>query len=92
MCARVRARPACLPSGVVPDAWCSVSMRTQGGGATSSGPACGNGFEIILQAFNWESHKQDYYNLLRSQAAEIADVGITAIWMPPPSESVSPQA
>ena len=64
----------------------------QGGGATSSGPAAGQGNEIILQGFNWESHRgRDWYNLLRQQAGTIAAAGFSAIWLPPPSESVSPQ-
>lgn len=35
----------------------------QAGGATASGPALGNGYEIILQGFNWESHRQQWYQV-----------------------------
>lgn len=64
----------------------------QGGGATSSGPAAGLGHEIILQGFNWESHKgASWYSTLREQAPRMAAAGFSAIWLPPPSESVSPQ-
>lgn len=63
----------------------------QGGGATSTGPAAGDGFEIILQGFNWESHKGSWYKTLGEQAKKIAQAGITAVWLPPPSASVSPQ-
>lgn len=63
----------------------------QGGGATSTGPAAGDGFEIILQGFNWESHKGSWYKKLSEQAKNIADAGFSAVWLPPPSASVSPQ-
>ncbi len=133
----------------------------QHGGATASGPASGSGYEIILQGFNWESHRQPWYNVrhrllhetsaaagwpssaarllgtvivcshavmssylgtkpsrhlgrafggpqprllqeqsltarpsaqvLREQVPKIADDGITVLWLPPPSDSVSPQ-
>jgi len=66
-------------------------LRFSGGGATSTGPAAGDGFEIILQGFNWESHKGSWYKKLSEQAKTIADAGISAVWLPPPSASVSPQ-
>ncbi|KAL3157728.1 alpha-amylase [Trebouxia sp. C0010 RCD-2024] len=51
----------------------------------------GSGQEILLQGFNWESWKQGWYHKLMDQADEIADMGITCIWLPPPTDSVSPQ-
>ncbi|KAJ9522476.1 hypothetical protein QJQ45_008233 [Haematococcus lacustris] len=56
-----------------------------------SGPGAGNGYEILLQAFNWESWKHSYYRTLKSQVKDIANTGFTSIWMPPPSDSVSEQ-
>jgi hypothetical protein len=112
-----------------------------------TGPAAGNGFEILLQAFNWESHKRQcaggsagpggarrlvrqrlhlvapaphrvshpqhssartpcadpfllslffprppsFYKDVAGHAKEWADIGFTAVWLPPPSDSVSPQ-
>ena len=38
-------------------------FELQAGGATSSGPAAGSGLEIILQGFNWESCKGEYYKV-----------------------------
>ena len=65
---------------------------SQGGGATSSGPAAGLGHEVILQGFNWESHRGlGWYKTLKEQVPDIAAAGFSAIWLPPPSESVSPQ-
>ncbi|KAI8469622.1 MAG: glycoside hydrolase superfamily [Monoraphidium minutum] len=56
-----------------------------------TGPGAGSGFEILLQGFNWESHKKDYYKEVVRRAKEWAEEGFTAVWMPPPSDSVSPQ-
>jgi hypothetical protein len=56
-----------------------------------SGPGCGNGYEILLQAFNWESWKTGYYKQMSSKVKEIASAGFTAVWLPPPSDSVSEQ-
>lgn len=57
----------------------------------STGPAAGNGKEILLQAFNWESHKKPWYRDCMGKVSEWAKQGITSIWLPPPSDSVSPQ-
>lgn len=61
------------------------------GAGISSGPAAGSGKEIILQGFNWESHRDRWYSKLESQVDEIAEAGFTAVWLPPPSDSVSAQ-
>jgi hypothetical protein len=47
---------------------------------------------LTPQAFNWESHKHQLYKQLVQRSKGIADAGFTAIWLPPPSDSVSPQA
>lgn len=57
----------------------------------STGPAAGNGHELILQGFNWESCKSDWYKVLKGQVDQIAAAGFTSVWFPPPSDSVSPQ-
>ncbi|CAL5228346.1 g11459 [Coccomyxa viridis] len=59
-------------------------------GHVSGGPM-GNR-EVLLQGFNWEcSHRRDpaWYSVLASRAHEMKDAGITAVWLPPPSASVS---
>jgi hypothetical protein len=33
----------------------------------STGPAAGSGYEIMLQAFNWESHKMGWYKTLKDK-------------------------
>mmetsp|Transcript_23952 Transcript_23952/g.32951 ORF Transcript_23952/g.32951 Transcript_23952/m.32951 type:complete len:730 (+) Transcript_23952:170-2359(+) len=60
-----------------------------------TGPACGQGYELILQGFNWESCKgmngACWYDHLNSRLDEFVDAGYTSIWLPPPTESVSLQ-
>ncbi|XP_038693855.1 alpha-amylase 3, chloroplastic-like [Tripterygium wilfordii] len=52
----------------------------------------GSGFEILCQGFNWESHRSGkWYMDLKRKAAEISSMGFTVIWLPPPTESVSPE-
>eukprot|EP00879_Flechtneria_rotunda_P030034 GHRR01032545.1.p1 GENE.GHRR01032545.1~~GHRR01032545.1.p1 ORF type:complete len:163 (-),score=52.15 GHRR01032545.1:104-592(-) len=46
---------------------------------------------LLHQAFNWESHKKRWYKEMMSQVPEWAKQGFSAIWLPPPSDSVSPQ-
>lgn len=58
---------------------------------------CGNGRELILQGFNWESCNakekagKSWYALLSEMTPDIANAGFTAVWMPPPTKSVSKQ-
>nr|CAB3453587.1 unnamed protein product [Digitaria exilis] len=49
--------------------------------------------QILFQGFTWESwNKQGgWYNVLKGQVADIASAGVTHVWLPPPSHSVSPQ-
>ncbi|KAK3223107.1 hypothetical protein Dsin_010132 [Dipteronia sinensis] len=52
----------------------------------------GTGFEILCQGFNWESHKSGrWYMELKGKAAELSSLGFSVIWLPPPTESVSPE-
>lgn len=52
----------------------------------------GTGYEILCQAFNWESHKSGrWYIELKEMASELASLGFTVVWLPPPTESVSPE-
>lgn len=45
--------------------------------------------EINKKGFNWESHKLDWYMILMNQMPEMASMGLTMIWFPPSSDSVS---
>ncbi len=61
------------------------------GARAVGGAGPGSGYEILFQGFNWESHKHNWYNTLKGQLPELARTGFTAIWLPPPADSVSPQ-
>lgn len=43
------------------------------------------------QGFNWESHNHSWYQRLMGQANWFASLGITCVWLPPFTDSVSPQ-
>ncbi|XP_038972740.1 alpha-amylase isozyme 3D-like [Phoenix dactylifera] len=49
--------------------------------------------QILFQGFNWESWKKEggWYNFLKGQVSDIANAGVTHVWLPPPSHSVSEQ-
>lgn len=52
----------------------------------------GSGFEILCQGFNWESHKSGrWYMELQEKATVLASLGFTVVWLPPPTESISPE-
>jgi len=63
--------------------------------AVGTGPGCGQGYEILLQGFNWESCHglggMCWYDYMKSRIDEFADAGFTSIWLPPATESVSEQ-
>jgi hypothetical protein len=67
----------------------AISIQKQQAG---TGPGAGDGYEIFLQGFNWESHKGGgFWRHVKAQAEAWAEMGFTAVWLPPPSDSVSPQ-
>nr|GLL24010.1 alpha-amylase SPAMY [Ipomoea trifida] len=45
---------------------------------------------LLFQGFNWESNKQKggWYNSLINLIPDLANAGITHVWLPPPSHSV----
>lgn len=45
--------------------------------------------DVMLQAFHWEAHEQDWYNVIASKGQDIQDAGFTLVWFPPASEAVS---
>ncbi|CAI8591915.1 unnamed protein product [Vicia faba] len=54
-------------------------------------PGTGTGREIVFQGFNWESWRRHWYQEMASKAADLSKSGVTAVWLPPPTESVAPQ-
>nr|GMD46869.1 alpha-amylase 3, chloroplastic isoform X2 [Ipomoea batatas] len=52
----------------------------------------GSGHEILCQGFNWESHKCGrWYLELQEKAELLSSLGFTIVWLPPPTDSVSPE-
>lgn len=49
------------------------------------------GREILLQGFNWESHKHKWWPHLEEKIPHIAKAGFTSIWLPPAFDSLAPQ-
>eukprot|EP00971_Amphidinium_carterae_P225755 4477478-Amphidinium_carterae.1 len=49
---------------------------------------------VMLQGFNWESWKAgkgNWYGIVKSKLEMLAEMGVTDIWLPPPSASVAEQ-
>ncbi|KAF3783001.1 Dolichyl-diphosphooligosaccharide--protein glycosyltransferase subunit [Nymphaea thermarum] len=48
---------------------------------------------FVVQAFNWESSKnsQGWYHVLKNSVPQMAEAGVTHVWLPPPSQSASPE-
>ncbi|EOY15167.1 Alpha-amylase-like 2 isoform 2 [Theobroma cacao] len=59
--------------------------------STDPGAVLRNGREILLQGFNWESHKYDWWRNLEKKVPDIAKSGFTSVWLPPASNSFSPE-
>eukprot|EP01018_Ginkgo_biloba_P018376 Gb_04803 [translate_table: standard] len=49
------------------------------------------GREILLQGFNWESHKHHWWPNLEQKIPYLAKAGFTSIWLPPAFNSLAPQ-
>uniref|UniRef100_A0A453BWM6 1,4-alpha-D-glucan glucanohydrolase n=1 Tax=Aegilops tauschii subsp. strangulata TaxID=200361 RepID=A0A453BWM6_AEGTS len=45
----------------------------------------------LAMAFNWESHKHNWWSNLEGRVADIAKSGFTSVWLPPPTQSLSPE-
>uniref|UniRef100_A0A0D9W2F2 Alpha-amylase n=1 Tax=Leersia perrieri TaxID=77586 RepID=A0A0D9W2F2_9ORYZ len=59
--------------------------------ATRKGGIIKNGREILFQAFNWESHKHNWLGNMEKKVVDIAKSGFTSVWLPPPTQSLSPE-
>jgi alpha-amylase len=59
----------------------------------------GDGHDILLQGFHWESHRgtfeqgqrKSWYRIIQDNAAAIRTAGFSWVWFPPPSDSLAPQ-
>jgi alpha-amylase len=59
----------------------------------------GEGHDILLQGFHWDSHlgvmeggsRKPWYRIIKDHAPHIRAAGFTWVWFPPPSDSLMPQ-
>ncbi|KAJ8763277.1 hypothetical protein K2173_026178 [Erythroxylum novogranatense] len=49
--------------------------------------------QLLFQGFNWESCNKagGWYNFLKNSVPDLANAGITHVWLPPSSQSAAPQ-
>ncbi|OAY35795.1 alpha-amylase [Manihot esculenta] len=49
--------------------------------------------QLLFQGFNWEScnKAEGWYNSLKNMIPDLANAGVTHVWLPPPSQSAAPQ-
>ncbi|THF95992.1 hypothetical protein TEA_009395 [Camellia sinensis var. sinensis] len=47
--------------------------------------------EVVDSAFNWESHKHDWWRNLDNKVPDIAKSGFTSAWLPPATHSFAPE-
>jgi alpha-amylase len=81
--------------------WLAVVSFPQAPAVAEARQYIGNGRDILLQGFHWESHqggrdpatsaRKSWYRILEDNAPAIKAAGFTWIWFPPPSDSLAPQ-
>src|SRR5262245_11352361 len=85
-----------------PDQQPAGTGHSPGAGMTASRPCCfGDGKEILLQGFHWDSHTgvpengktagKSWYRIVKENAETIRQAGFTWFWFPPSSDSLAPQ-
>jgi alpha-amylase len=76
-----------------------VSFPQPGHGPAEQRRYHGDGRDILLQGFHWESHRgatdhgvrKSWYRIIQENAEAIQRAGFSWVWFPPPSDSLSPQ-
>jgi alpha-amylase len=81
--------------------WLAVVSFPQGPAVAEARQYIGNGRDILLEGFHWESHlggrdaasgaRKSWYRILEENAPAIKAAGFTWVWFPPPSDSLAPQ-
>src|SRR5262249_57595380 len=81
--------------------WLAVVSFPQAPTATEAKNYIGNGRDILLEGFHWESHqgavdpaigaRKSWYRIIEENAPAIKGAGFTWVWFPPPSDSLAPQ-
>jgi alpha-amylase len=77
-----------------------VTMPPVGQGPPPERKYCGDGRDVLLQGFHWDSHsgafdarrsRKSWYRIVKDNAEAIREAGFTWVWFPPPSDSLAPQ-
>ncbi|MCC6420221.1 MAG: alpha-amylase [Gemmataceae bacterium] len=78
-----------------------VSFPARGPSPGAAKSYHGDGRDIILQGFHWDSHRgghdpqagarKSWYTILRENAPAVQAAGFTYVWFPPSSDSLAPQ-
>ncbi len=78
-----------------------VSLPLNGRGPAEAKKYIGDGHDLLLQGFHWDSHRgaadaasgkrKSWYRILQENAGAIKAAGFTRVWFPPPSDSLAPQ-
>jgi alpha-amylase len=82
--------------------WLVVASPTSGAHTAASATSYhGDGRDIGLQGFHWDSHlgvtdpatgtRKSWYRILVENAAAVRTAGFTWVWFPPASDSLAPQ-
>lgn len=81
--------------------WVAVVSFPQGQSPAEARRYIGNGRDILLEGFHWDSHqggrdsatggRRSWYRIIEENAAAIKAAGFTWVWFPPASDSLAPQ-
>lgn len=69
-------------------------MLPEGVLATCRGRSKGYSCTVLMQGFDWLSSKEPehgWWRKMKQRVEDIAALGVTHVWLPPPSQSVSPE-
>lgn len=84
-----RSRAFCLFS------WALAAILVLSGVSADAASRASADQGILIQSFGWNSQSRGtpskWYRLIADRAADLADLGVTLVWLPPVSRSVSPQ-
>ena len=74
--------------------WVAVVSFPQGQAPAEARQYIGNGRDILLEGFHWESHqggrdpasgvRKSWYRIIEENTPAIKAAGFTSVWFPPP--------
>lgn len=78
-----------------------TACRRAGGTIRHPRAYCGDGRDVLLQGFHWDSHsgapdpagggRKSWYRIVADNAPLVRQAGFTWVWLPPPSDSLAPE-